>query len=379
MSVMNKELQILKLKDFVKSKGLDSDTIDFEAEVDSSLAYFENKKHIVEMLNLTEDLSKKQVEVQTQQIEKENLLKVEEIVREETSVALNKIANQGEEFLLPQLQNLCEGVKMVARGHFNGLFCVSNGGFGKSFSVIQTLAREKIDYELINTHISPVALVEYLYNNNGKVILFEDCEKILENEVIVSILRSALWSALVDEKGEMVRTITFNSAWEKAEHLPKKFIFTGKIILLANKMPTDSRIEALLSRVLLYNLHFSLLDVKKMFVVMAKKGYKDVPANTCLEIINKLSDKVGVEVKNLNLRLFHKAVELYRYNKDTWVSAVDSFLDIDEDLKFVGELIKSNNSVNVQAEEFTQKTGKSRRTFFTLKKKYLHLLGSDKK
>ena len=374
--VMNKALQILKLKEFITKKGLVADTIDFEAEVDSSLSFFENKENLLKGLNLSEDLSKKQIEAQVQSVEVENIKKITEEVQTQTAQALEQISKQ-DDYLIPQLTQLSEGVKMLCKNHFAGLFCVSNGGFGKSFSVIQTLAKEKQEYVLINTHISPVALFELLYNNSDKVILFEDCEKILENEVIISILRSALWSALTDSQGEMIRNITFHSAWENAKHLPKSFIFKGKIILLANKMPKDSRTEALLSRVLFYDLHFSIQDIQKMFVVMAKKGYKDLDSSKCLEIVEKLQKKVGVEIKNLNLRLFHKAVELYRYNSNTWENSLNSFLDIDEDLKLVGELIRSSDSTNVQVQKFIDETGLGRRTFFRMKKKYLNLLGGN--
>jgi len=373
---MNKALQILKLKEFITKKGLVADTIDFEAEVDSSLSFFENKENLLKGLNLSEDLSKKQIEAQVQSVEVENIKKITEEVQTQTAQALEQISKQ-DDYLIPQLTQLSEGVKMLCKNHFAGLFCVSNGGFGKSFSVIQTLAKEKQEYVLINTHISPVALFELLYNNSDKVILFEDCEKILENEVIISILRSALWSALTDSQGEMIRNITFHSAWENAKHLPKSFIFKGKIILLANKMPKDSRTEALLSRVLFYDLHFSIQDIQKMFVVMAKKGYKDLDSSKCLEIVEKLQKKVGVEIKNLNLRLFHKAVELYRYNSNTWENSLNSFLDIDEDLKLVGELIRSSDSTNVQVQKFIDETGLGRRTFFRMKKKYLNLLGGN--
>lgn len=374
---MGKELQIKMITDFLQKKNIAFDLVDMKSEVDSKLSFSENKKHIMELLNLSEDLTKKQIDSEIQSVQVENIKKITEEVQQQTSTALDQIAKQ-DNYLIPQLNHLSEGVRMLCKNHFSGLFCVSNGGWGKSFSVIQTLAKEKQEYVLINTHISPVALFELLYNNSDKVILFEDCEKILENEVIISILRSALWSALTDSQGEMIRNITFHSAWENAKHLPKSFIFKGKIILLANKMPKDSRTEALLSRVLFYDLHFSIQDIQKMFVVMAKKGYKDLDSSKCLEIVEKLQKKVGVEIKNLNLRLFHKAVELYRYNSNTWENSLNSFLDIDEDLKLVGELIRSSDSTNIQVQKFIDETGLGRRTFFRMKKKYLNLLGGRK-
>ena len=51
MSVMNKELQIIKLKEFVKKKGLDTDTTDYEAEVDSTLTFFENTSFLSLLLS----------------------------------------------------------------------------------------------------------------------------------------------------------------------------------------------------------------------------------------------------------------------------------------------------------------------------------------
>ena len=375
MTVMPKELQITKLKEFFKKKGIVTDTVDWEAETDEVLTFFENKKHFLEQLNLSEDLTKKQIEAQTQSVEKENLLKIEEEVNADTKTALDLIKAQNSDYILPQLESLSEGVKMLSRGHFAGLFCVSAGGFGKSFAVVKALADENQEYELINTHVSPIAFYEFLYKHNGKIILIEDSEHILENEVIVSILRSALWSALVDKNGEMIRTITLHTAWKEADHLPKSFVFTGKIILLANKLPKEERMEALISRVLMYNLNFSVLDVKKMLLAIAKKGYKNIPAEKCVEIATELCNAVGVEMKNLNLRLFHKAIELYRYNATTWVKSMNSFFDIDDELKLVGELMKSNLPIREQINRFITETGYGRRKFFYLKKKYLELSG----
>jgi len=50
--VMPKALQIQKLKQFLKKKGIEPDTVDLEALVDSKLTYTENKKRIMEILGL---------------------------------------------------------------------------------------------------------------------------------------------------------------------------------------------------------------------------------------------------------------------------------------------------------------------------------------
>jgi len=49
---MNKKEQIRRLKKYVKSRGIEPDLIDFDAFVDGSLTYKENKQKINEILKL---------------------------------------------------------------------------------------------------------------------------------------------------------------------------------------------------------------------------------------------------------------------------------------------------------------------------------------
>jgi len=51
--VMPKSLQIQKLKQFLKKKGIEPDTVDLEALVDSKLTYSENKKNVMKILGLS--------------------------------------------------------------------------------------------------------------------------------------------------------------------------------------------------------------------------------------------------------------------------------------------------------------------------------------
>jgi hypothetical protein len=51
--IMPKALQIQKLKQFLKKKGVDPDTVDLEHLVDSKLTYSENKKNVMKILGLS--------------------------------------------------------------------------------------------------------------------------------------------------------------------------------------------------------------------------------------------------------------------------------------------------------------------------------------
>ncbi|MBO8182041.1 MAG: hypothetical protein H0Z28_04510 [Archaeoglobus sp.] len=67
--VMNKGLQIAKLKQFLKKHGIDPDLVDLEALVDSTLTYRENKENIMRQLGISEGLTVKPSHIELQEIE----------------------------------------------------------------------------------------------------------------------------------------------------------------------------------------------------------------------------------------------------------------------------------------------------------------------
>lgn len=375
--VMNKALQILKLKEFITKKGLVADTIDFEAEVDSKLSFVENKFNLLKGLNLSEDLTKKQIDSQIQLVEIENVKKIEEIVKEETKQALDLISEKPNALLLPQLQSLSESVDMVIKGHFSGMICVGRGGISKSWTIINALAKSKTEYILANSHLTPLALYSFLYKNNGKVILIEDAEQIFSNTTTLSILRSATWGVLTNSEGNQIRTITYYSTSKEMNGLPSNFIFSGKIILVFNSIPSNNEFDALASRLILHKMDFSLIDIKKALLGLAQKGYKTLSKEECITIANQVIDYLQPFHKNLNLRLLLRCFEYYLFDKTKWFQRLKDETETDELMQKVIELIKSAKSNSEQIELFFAETGFGRTTFFKKKREYLKLLGGS--
>src|SRR3954452_16822220 len=63
-------------------------------------------------------------------------------------------------------QLLAHHVKLLARGMSVGLFVFgSQGGLGKSRTILRTLAEEGVSPVLINSHITPLALYAVLHQN----------------------------------------------------------------------------------------------------------------------------------------------------------------------------------------------------------------------
>ena len=97
---------------------------------------------------------------------------------------------------MEERQNLlAHHVRLVARGMSVGLFVFgSQGGLGKSRTVLRTLADEGVSPVLVNSHITPLALYATLYHNrNGRVVFFDDVDSIFGSMSHLGLLRSALW------------------------------------------------------------------------------------------------------------------------------------------------------------------------------------------
>jgi len=81
------------------------------------------------------------------------------------------------EFVFQDLDVL---VKLVAEGKITSLLITGKPGTGKSYSTIKKLNEygEEGKFYVYNKGVStPLALYRLLYENNGKVIVFDDCDK----------------------------------------------------------------------------------------------------------------------------------------------------------------------------------------------------------
>ena len=144
------------------------------------------------------------------------------------------------------LENLTQ---MVVNGITPSLILVGEGGIGKSHtvkSVINSLDIPETNYTFIKGYSTARGLYNTLYDNNGKIIIFDDCDSVLDDRVAVNILKSALDS--YDS-----REISWLAKMTKSDEYPNKFEFTGQIIFISNKKKSSID-EAILSRSLTVDL-----------------------------------------------------------------------------------------------------------------------------
>ena len=121
--------------------------------------------------------------------------------------------------------------QMVIGGVTPSLIIVGEGGLGKTHSVTQTIKANDVEedcYIFLKGYSTARGLYNTLYDNNGKLIIFDDCDSVLEDKVAINILKSALDSY---ER----RTISWMAKMNKSDEYPQQFDFTGRIIFISNK------------------------------------------------------------------------------------------------------------------------------------------------
>ena len=132
---------------------------------------------------------------------------------------------------------------MVVHGATPSLIVTGEGGLGKTHTVTQTIKEnllDESDFVTFKGYSTARGLYNTLYDHNGKLIVFDDCDSVLEDKVALNILKSALDSY-------ETRQITWMARMTKSDEYPNQFNFTGRIISISNK--DKSKIDsAILSR-----------------------------------------------------------------------------------------------------------------------------------
>lgn len=145
--------------------------------------------------------------------------------------------------------------RMVINGTAPSLLITGPGGYGKTYSVLHEIkeagltfttdfesstdatngdddqeeTQNPADVHIVKGFSTAKGLYRTLYENNGRLIIFDDCDSIFRNQDAVNILKGALDS--YDE-----RWISWNAEPRVGDSnpLPKKFLFEGRIIFISN-------------------------------------------------------------------------------------------------------------------------------------------------
>lgn len=202
-------------------------------------------------------------------------------------------------------------VKMVVKGTQPSLLITGSPGVGKTYLVTKIIKdyglKKDEDYIHVKGRSTAAGMYMTLYENNGKIIVFDDCDSVFGSPDAVNILKGAL-----DSYGE--REIAWLVAkplkTEDGKNVPKKFIFDGKVIFISN-LPQRKIDDAIKSRSFVIEVALSPEDMLKKMRKDLPKISPEVPLATREEALDFV-ESVSKKSKNLelNMRTLIKAIKI---------------------------------------------------------------------
>lgn len=200
---------------------------------------------------------------------------------------------------------------MVVSGATPSLIVTGEGGLGKTHTVTETIKDNSLsesEWVSFKGYSTARGLYNTLFDHNGKLIVFDDCDSVLEDKVAINILKSALDSY-------ETRQITWMARMTKSDEYPNQFNFTGRVIFISNK--NKSKIDgAILSRSLTVDLTMTPSEkIERMRFIL-----NDILPEYSLEV---KSDSLNFleqmkESANLNLRTLIMISKIRGQFPDTW-------------------------------------------------------------
>ena len=200
---------------------------------------------------------------------------------------------------------------MVVMGATPSLLVMGEGGLGKTHTVTETIKDNSLsesEWVTFKGYSTARGLYNTLFDHNGKLILFDDCDSVLEDKVAINILKSALDSY-------ETRQITWMTKMTKADEYPNQFNFTGRVIFISNK--DKSKIDgAILSRSLTVDLTMTPSEkIERMRFILNKilPEYSIEVKSDSLNFLEQMKEST-----NLNLRTLIMISKIRAQFPDTW-------------------------------------------------------------
>ena len=215
---------------------------------------------------------------------------------------------------------LTDLAKMVIYDVTPSLIVTGEGGLGKTHQikeVINVTGLQDHEYVFFKGYSTARGLYNTLYDNNDKLIIFDDCDSVLEDKVAVNILKSALDSY-------DTRTISWMAKMNKNDEYPQHFDFTGRIIFISNKSK-ESIDGAILSRSLTVDLTMTPVEkIERMTTILPNilPQYDDEVKSEALNFLNENKDGV-----NINMRTLIMVIKMANSNPDNWKSMAGYMLN----------------------------------------------------
>jgi len=252
-------------------------------------------------------------------------------VTETDEEAMNRIATRFE--ILDDMSKAC------INGDIRAMIVSGPPGVGKSFgvetqlekaSMFDKLAGKRVRFEIMKGAMTAIGLycTLFKYSDAKNVLVFDDCDSILQDDLSLNILKAAL------DSGKR-RRICWNSdsAMLRREGVPDQFEFKGSVIFITNlkfenlkSKKLQDHLEALQSRCHFLDL---TIDTERDKMLRIKQVHRDsndtgglfkdydFAENEGEEVLDFMWEKRS-KLRELSLRMALKIADLVKVSPRNW-------------------------------------------------------------
>ena len=214
---------------------------------------------------------------------------------------------------------------MVATGKAPSAIITGEGGIGKTFTVTKTLrdlglvanTDEGADqlppskvFTVVKGYSTPMALYRTLYENNDRIIVFDDCDSIMKDPVAINLLKAALDSY-------SKRIVSWNSE-QRGNDLPSSFQFHGGVVFISNHT-LGTLDQAIRTRALCVDLSMTAdQKLERMEQIVASGDFlAEAPDEHKADALAAIKENLAL-VRNLSLRTLVQVTKVRSTDRRDW-------------------------------------------------------------
>lgn len=361
---VERQRQILRqLIDKYTDEEFDTNSIDLDAWIDSTLTFSENKDNIFDRFLITEgEPTQEEIEEAEHQLKQRE----EHYMKQKQKEELSHVKGSTNKHYR-KIKDVIHVMKNADNLHL--LYLYGEAGWGKTSSVramINELGYEEAveeeeattnSYHIISGKTTYLEFIKEVYEfADCAYIICDDLYGLLENKGMVNILKDAT-DTIAEHRYVRNRTKT-----DKNYTLPNTFHINAKLIVISNQQPQDDAdINALLNRGRVINLTF---DLETKYTILDNIAHEQQIPN---EVVDYIKENT-TEASRFSIRTLLRGYEYYQHLQN-WREHISDEIEAREIEGIVYEIAHNYPTTKEQVQEFKERTGRSRATYFRIKKK----------
>ena len=227
-------------------------------------------------------------------------------------------------------------------GDVRGMIVTGPPGVGKSYGVeaqlekaglFDKIAGKRAKYHVVKGASTALGLYAnlYKYSDKGSVIVFDDCDGVLQDEVCLNLLKGALDSG----KKRRLAWNSSSSSYLEKEGIPEDFLFEGAVIFITNikfdnvrSAKIKDHLEALMSRCHYLDLTMDSMKEKLIRIqqvadtgnLFKDYGFGKAEQQEVMAFMHENQDKF----REMSIRMCLKISDLKKISPKNWASLARS-------------------------------------------------------